>query len=521
MEACMHDTEVLIAGAGPTGLVLALWLARQGIRVRVVDKGEGPGSGSRAMAVQARTLELYRQLDPALARELVDAGLRNPAVNVWAKGRHRARLDFGDAGKSLTPFPFVLIFPQDRHEALLTRHLAAAGVVVEHRTELLGFDEAEDHIVARLRGPDGEASCTAAWLAGCDGAHSLVRHQLGTGFEGGTYEQIFYVADVESEGEAADGEIHLSLENADFVILLAYTRTGLGRLIGALRGDNASAREPGQPLSFEDVRQHAIASLGLQVRKVNWFSTYRVHHRVSGRYRSGRAFLLGDAAHVHSPAGGQGMNTGIGDAVNLAWKLAEVQRGRAPQALLDSYEPERIAFARKLVDTTDRVFSFVTAQGNLADFLRTRIAPLFASAAYALGPAREFMFRVLSQTAIHYHDSTLSEGMAGQVRGGERLPWTGGGNGDDADDNHAPLTAAAWQVHVYGDVAPDLRAWCGEHGLALHAFPWRQACYDAGLARDATYLVRPDGYIALCDPAGAPSRLAGYFDERAILLQVR
>jgi hypothetical protein len=166
------------------------------------------------------------------------------------------------------------------------------------------------------------------------------------------------------------------------------------------------------------------------------------------------------------------------------------------------------------------VFSFVTAQGNLADFLRTRIAPLFASAAYALGPAREFMFRVLSQTAIHYHDSTLSEGMAGQVRGGERLPWTGG-DGSDGGDNHAPLTAAAWQVHVYGEPAADLRAWCRDHGLALHAFPWRQACYDAGLARDATYLVRPDGYIALCDPAGAPSRLARYVDERAIVLQAR
>jgi len=506
----MSDTEVLIVGAGPTGLVLALWLTRQGIRVRIVDKGDGPGSSSRAMAVQARTLELYRQL--GLDREVVESGLRNPAINVWAKGRRRARLDFGDAGTRLTPFPFVLIFPQDRHERLLIRHLEAAGVRVEHRTELLGFEDEGVRVLARLRGGGGEETCAAAWLAGCDGAHSTVRHQIGSSFEGGTYEQVFYVADVEIEGAAADGEIHLSLEHADFVILLAHTRTGMARLIGAVRRD----REDEGELEFEDVRQHAIASLGLQVRKVNWFSHYRVHHRVSGRYRRGRAFLLGDAAHVHSPAGGQGMNTGIGDAVNLAWKLAEVQRGRAPPALLDSYEAERIAFARKLVETTDRVFAFVTAEGNLADFMRTRIMPLFASAAYAIGPSREFMFRVLSQTAIHYHDSPLSEGMAGQVRAGERLPWIG----HDGPDNHAPLNAIAWQAHVYGEPAADLAAWCRDAGLPLQVFPWSQACYDAGLARDATYVVRPDGHVALCDPAGAPYRVEHYFAARGIVPRV-
>jgi len=505
----MNDTEVLIAGAGPTGLVLALWLTRQGVQVRIVDKGEGPGSTSRAMAVQARTLELYRQLN--LDREVVAAGLRNPAINIWAKGRHRARLDFRDAGSRITPFPFVLIYPQDQHERLLIRHLEEADVQVEHRTELLGFTDEGGRVTARVRGPDGvETTCTADWLAGCDGAHSVVRHQLGTGFEGGTYDQVFYVADVESEGVAANGEIHMSLENADFVLLLSYDGAARGRLIGAVRVEREQA---GRPIGFDDVRQQAIASLGLKVRQVNWFSTYRVHHRVTGRYRRGRVLLAGDAAHVHSPAGGQGMNTGIGDAINLAWKLAAVQRGHAPQAMLDTYEAERIAFARRLVETTDRVFSAVTAQGNMADFMRLHVAPMFASAAYAIGPVREFMFRVLSQTGVHYHDSALSEGMAGEVRAGERLPWIG----HDGPDNHAPLNAMAWQVHVYGDPAADLDAWCGQAGVPLEHYPWSQACYDAGLARDAVYLVRPDGYIALADPAGAPANLDRYFGTRGIL----
>jgi len=503
----MDETEVLIVGAGPTGLVLALWLVRQGIKVRIVDRSDGPGTSSRAMAVQARTLELYRQLD--LADEIVEGGLRNPAINMWVKGEHRARLDFRDAGRELTPYPFVLIYPQDRHERVLVRRLEEVGVRVERNTGLLGFEQDAHGVKTRLRGPGGETVCSAAWLAGCDGAHSAVRHQLGSGFEGGTYQHTFYVADVEVAGPSADGEIHLSLEDGDFALLLAYDLKGHARLIGAVR--DAEVAE-GHELGFEDVRQRAITSLGMKIERVNWFSTYRVHHRVAGQYRTGRALLLGDAAHVHSPAGGQGMNTGIGDAINLAWKLAHVVRGRAPDTLIDSYEVERKAFALKLVETTDRVFAFVTADGGFADFVRTRIAPLFASAAYGIEPVREFMFRVLSQTGIEYHDSPLSTGHAGHVRGGDRLPWTGHGG----PDNYAWLSDIAWQVHVYGTVQPGLESWCAHRGIGLHRYDWCDACHAAGFARDAAYLVRPDGYVALADRAAQPERFDDWFASRGI-----
>jgi 2-polyprenyl-6-methoxyphenol hydroxylase-like FAD-dependent oxidoreductase len=459
------------------------------------------------MAVQARTLELYCQLD--LAHEVADAGLRNPAINLWVKGRQRAHLSFGEAGSAYTPFPYVLIYPQDRHERVLVQRLAEAGVRVERNTELLGFEAEPGGVRARLRGPDGETTCSAAWLAGCDGAKSTVRHQLGTGFEGGTYEHLFYVADVEVSGPAANGEIHLSLEDGDFVALMAYTNTGLGRLIGAVRDERA---DPGRALAFEDVRQRAIASLGLKVDRVNWFSTYRVHHRVTGQYRAGRVLLLGDAAHVHSPAGGQGMNTGIGDAINLAWKLEHVLRGRAPDSLVDSYEAERIGFARRLVETTDRVFSFVTAEGGFADFVRTRLAPLVISGADGIEPVRETMFRILSQTGIHYHDSPLSHGRAGHVRGGDRMPWTGRAG----PDNFAPLHEIGWQVHVHGATRPALEDWCRHAGVPLHAFPWGPASDAAGLARDAVYLVRPDMHVALAQADGDPAALERYFTGRGI-----
>jgi hypothetical protein len=256
--------------------------------------------------------------------------------------------------------------------------------------------------------------------------------------------------------------------------------------------------------------------LRLTVQQVNWFSTYHVHHRVTGQFVKGRAFLLGDAAHIHSPVGGQGMNTGIGDAINLAWKLAAVLAGCATPALLETYETERIAFARRLVATTDRAFTFVTADGHLAQLVRTRIAPRVLSGAIALEPVRTFLFRTVSQITLNYRDMPLSAGLAGGVLGGDRLPWVAEGT----TDNHASLSAMLWQVHVYGEAAPVLREACAQRGLPLHQFACTPAHLAAGLERDALYLLRPDSYVGLADPAADPTRLVRYLAERQLRLQV-
>lgn len=500
----MQREPVLIVGAGPTGLVLALWLTRQGVPVRIVDKAAGPGTASRAMAVQARTLELYRQLD--LADAVVASGHTIPAINLWTTGKQRATLSFGSAGQDLTPYAFLLVYPQDQHERLLVARLQAMGVGVEWRTECLGFEDRVDRVVAQLRLPDGsEQAAEAAYLAGCDGARSVVRHQIGAGFPGGTYEKIFYVADVDASGPAANGQAHIALDHADFAAWLAYNDQGRGRLIGVVGDERAQRTES---LTFDDVGHAAITSVGLRVERVHWFSTYRVHHRVTDHYRQGRAFLVGDAAHVHSPAGGQGMNTGIGDAINLAWKLAAVLQHGAPDSLLDSYEAERRAFALKLVETTDRLFSFVTADGSFADFVRTRIAPVLAPLAYGVDALREYAFRMLSQTMISYHEGPLGEGQAGAVRGGDRLPWV------RTADNYGPLADIAWQVHVYGDGVPDeLSAWCASQGIALHRFAFGPAHEAAGLARGAAYLIRPDSYVACADPQARCGVLQAYLQR--------
>jgi len=206
------------------------------------------------------------------------------------------------------------------------------------------------------------------------------------------------------------------------------------------------------------------------------------------------------------------MNTGIGDAINLAWKLNEVLAGRAPDALLDSYEQERIAFARRLVHTTDRIFMLATAEGRLAEIIRTRVVPIVFPAVTRFGFFREFLFRTVSQVMINYRNCALSEGRAGDVRGGDRLPWVM----VDGRDNYDSQNAMAWQGHVYGGAGSALRSWCRQQGLPLRELAWRPQYGEAGFAQDALYLIRPDGYVALAEPSGAADVLQRYFAQRGI-----
>jgi hypothetical protein len=306
-----------------------------------------------------------------------------------------------------------------------------------------------------------------------------------------------------------NGELHVDLDEADFLAVFPLAAAGRARLVGTVQDERAQHPED---LRFADVSGRAMGNMKLQVERVNWFSTYHVHHRVAAHFRRGRAFLLGDAAHVHSPVGGQGMNTGIGDAINLAWKLSWVCARRAPDALLDTYEFERIRFARRLVATTDRAFTFVTADGPIAELVRTRLAPTVLATASSLGPVREFLFRTVSQITLNYRDAPLSVGSAGRVHAGDRLPWVSAGE----RDNYGPLKELAWQAHVYGEASEALRGFCAARKIALHTFPWQSTYEQAGLARDACYLLRPDTYVALADPHGEAATLERYFTQQRI-----
>jgi 2-polyprenyl-6-methoxyphenol hydroxylase-like FAD-dependent oxidoreductase len=492
--------DVLIVGAGPTGLVLALWLSHMGVTVRIVDAAEAAGTTSRALVVQARTLELYRPF--GLADELVRRGRQVEAINLWARGEKRGRAEFGRMGVDLSRYPYALVFPQDEHERLLAERLAARGVTVERGTQLLSYETRADGVIARLqREGDHPTTCRAAYLAGCDGARSAVRKGMGAEFSGGTYEHLFYVADVDARGPVMDGELHLDVDAADFLFAFPLPAPGRARLIGIVR---EGAQDQ---LGWDDVSQGALRRMRIEVDRVNWFSTYHVHHRVASRFREGRVFLLGDAAHVHSPVGGQGMNTGIGDAINLAWKLASVVRGGDP-TVLDTYELERIGFARRLVDTTDRMFQLATSRSPAAGPIRRSLLPALLPRFFAYPGFRRFMFRIVSQTRIAYRHSWLSEGHSHGIHAGDRLPWLGD------PDNFAPLGGIGWQAQVYGHASSDLARICSARGIDLHPVSWTPACAEAGFVEKGLYLVRPDGYLGLVDPTASVDRLKSYLDAR-------
>jgi hypothetical protein len=296
---------------------------------------------------------------------------------------------------------------------------------------------------------------------------------------------LFYVADVEASGPVVNGDLNVALDEAGFLAVFPLSGQGRIRLIG-----DTTADADGE-VRFEDIG-HAVADhLGIEFKSVRWFSNYRVHHRVADRWRCGRLFLAGDAAHLHSPVGGQGMNTGIGDAVNLAWKLAAVIKGRAKPAILDSYQPERIQFARQLVSTTDNAFELISRDGPVARFIRLKIVPAILPALAAQPAFRRLMFRTVSQIGIRYRTSRLSSGAVGRLHGGDRMAWI------EEADNFAALDGQNWRVQCFGPEPKGLAESCARLGLTLDRFAWSDAVQRAGVTEGAIYLLRPDGYIGL------------------------
>ena len=497
----MPNPPILIVGAGPTGLNLALRLARHGVAFRIIDQHDGPARESRALAVHARTLEFYRQL--GFADAIVAGGTEITGIQLHEGGAERAHITLRDIGAGLSPYPFILDFPQDEHERFLVARLAETGVAVQRSTSLVSFTQDGDGVDAVIAAPGGEERARFAYVCGCDGARSRVRAVTGTGFGGGTYEHLYYVADVRLRQPDPAGTFHLAMGADTFALRLPARKGQMERLIGF-------APDGITHPTFEDVRTSAERLLGVEVAELNWFSTYQVHHRVADAFRAGRAFLLGDAGHLHSPVGGQGMNTGIGDAVNLSWKLADVVQGRASPSLLDTYEPERIAFARELVATTDRMFRLVVSGGLGGQVYRTLVMPVLAPAAAHFEAGRRALFRFVSQIRIHYPDSPLSEGRAGSVSGGDRLPWVG------SLDNFAPLGSLGWQVHVYGAPGATLLSQAEALSLPLHRFAFNDDVKKAGLAQDAAYLIRPDGHVALATAQPGTDALRAYVSRHGL-----
>jgi 2-polyprenyl-6-methoxyphenol hydroxylase-like FAD-dependent oxidoreductase len=515
------DTDVLIVGAGPTGLMLANQLARQGVRAQIIDRHAGPARETRALGVQARTLEIYAHL--GIVGRALELGKPGIGANIWAKGRWMAHVRLSDAGDGVTPYPYILVLGQDDNERIMGERLGELGMSVQWSTELTAFQQHADHVAATLTHPDGTSrTISAGWIAGCDGARSTVREACGITFPGAPYEHVFFVADTEMTGTMVPDQVNVYLWRDGFHLFFPMRGKDHWRVVGilpkALRGK-------------KDVDFNAVipsltgeAGSGLSFKQCLWFSTYRIHHRSAERFREGRCFILGDAAHIHSPVGAQGMNTGLQDAYNLGWKLALVVQGRADAALLDSYEAERVPVARRLLDTTDRAFRLVVSDNPLAGIFRTQILARIMAFAMRRKSVQRRAFRIISQTGIHYRSSPLSQSLGGppanELQAGDRFPWLKlklRGNAA-VEDLFEKLDDTRFNLIVIRQAAPPEETLGVGDLLRVHTVSDDRGndaeLLRAGIPQPSFYLLRPDGHVGLCGTKLEPGELKGYFSER-------
>jgi 2-polyprenyl-6-methoxyphenol hydroxylase-like FAD-dependent oxidoreductase len=515
------DTDVLIVGAGPTGLMLANQLARRGIPAMIIDRHSGPARETRALGVQARTLEIYQHL--GIASAALALGRKAAAANFWAQGRRAARVPLGDIGRGVSPYPYLLILGQDENERLLGENLGRLGGQVRWDTELIGLSQDDQKVTATLEQPDGTLrELSARWVAGCDGARSAVRELSGIPFVGAPYEHVFFVADVEMTGPMVPDELAIYLWREGFHLLFPMRGTDHWRVVGIvpprLRGRD--------DVTFDDLLPPLREELGagLHLKRCSWFSTYRIHHRRAQRFRDRRCFLLGDAAHIHSPVGAQGMNTGLQDAYNLGWKLGLVVSGKAAPALLDSYEAERVPVAERLLSTTDRGFSIIVSDSAASRLLRTRILARVAAAAMRFARIRMLAFRTISQTGIAYRHSPLAQALPGlpvsAPQAGDRFPWMqlhlrpGGGT----EDLFAALDDTRFNLLLFGQDAPaGAIAGFGDllriHAIAVDS-PNDRELARVGVPSLSFYLLRPDGHVAIAGGLFDPAAIRDYTQRR-------
>jgi 2-polyprenyl-6-methoxyphenol hydroxylase-like FAD-dependent oxidoreductase len=491
------STGVVVVGAGPTGLTLALVLARRGVPVTVLERDAGPIEQSRALWVHARTLELWQSVGVTGA---VEAGRPTTGIDMLVEGRRRGRLPY--AGDGLTAFPFGLVLEQSRTQRLLLDALAEVGVRPLWRHEVRDVVDSGDDVLvhASVTATGAGVTLQAAYAVGADGASSAVRRGLGLQLHGATYPTGSFLADVVADVPLDPERIHLALTRDDFAAFFPMAGDRRWRLIGSLRDGQQIDRAAVAPDGVQALVRQA-SGVDLRVEQVGWATGYRVHRRMVERYRVGRVLLAGDAAHVHSPAGGQGMNTGIGDAVALGWRLAAVVLGQLPAAALDEYEAERVPVARGVLGRTDRLFQIEAGSGAVAARGRVLAMPALAAVLSGWGPARRWFFRFLSQTGLSYRSTRR----LGKAQVGDRLPYaplTHGGSTSDLVhvQEHTLLLAVPDRQGSGTGLDGAATALAARSGLpvAVHVLgPDERAAHRAlGTRRPTVLLVRPDGHIA-------------------------
>lgn len=510
----MH-TQVIIIGAGPTGLMAACQLARFNIDFIIIDTKPAPTHESRAMLVTARSMEIYQQMG------IVDIVLQQGNViskfAIYMNGREKAALKTAEAGSGLTDFPNLQAFEQFKNEEMLYEQLKTTGHDVLWRTSFVSFEQNKDLVLANLydkSDPFRKITVKASYILACDGASSIVRQQLGLNFAGGTYQNKFFVADVQLNWHQALNKLIASLSRANFCAFFPMYGDNNYRILGTLPESFASTDD----VSFDDLKE-VIANnikLPLNIEKLNWFSVYKLHHRCIDKFRLNRCFLLGDAAHIHSPAGGQGMNTGLQDAHNLAWKLALVLQDTAGEKLLDTYHDERHPFAQWLMKFTDNIFAFMTGRNWVIYQLRAHLLPYILQFVLSKKWIARRIFRILSQIWYSYKKSPLSLQFIKQklrFSAGDRCPYVMTEIDGKLQSIYHLLTEAKFHLlYIGGSLDSDYLPGHLKPYIKIVNLPLNEGWQKLGVKSDLYLLIRPDNYIGLMSDEISPALITGYFD---------
>jgi 2-polyprenyl-6-methoxyphenol hydroxylase-like FAD-dependent oxidoreductase len=463
---------ILIVGAGPVGLTMAAELSRFGVSVRIIDRSPHPTETSKALVIWSRTLELIDRMD--CTKTFLDSGLRAHGASLRAGQTVLGRPRFDDIASA---YNFALMIPQCDTERLLLQHLRSFGVDVERQVELLAFVERDDGVEATLGHADGRRETVVTpWLLGCDGAHSAVRHGLNVEFQGSTQGDDWLIADVRLDGERVPPADEISIYfHGDGPFVIFPIPGGRARII-ATRGKTDPAHPRPDP-TIGDVQSliEQRAGGGFAASDPVWLTNFRINERKVSQYRHGRAFLAGDAAHIHSPAGGQGMNTGMQDAINLSWKLAMVVHGDARESLLDSYSPERNAVGEMVLRNASRLTDAATLTNPAAQAARNFVAR------FLLGfhAVQNEVVTTMSEIDIAYSKSPLSVGRHSGAR------W--------APQNYAgppPGAGTSPRFVLYSSDSQKAATLAAEFPTVLEGTPRPPP-------DDAIYVVRPDGYVGL------------------------
>jgi 2-polyprenyl-6-methoxyphenol hydroxylase-like FAD-dependent oxidoreductase len=411
--------DIIIVGAGPTGLMLANQLARFGIDHLILDKKSGPTEESRALIVQARSMEIYEQL--GLSDQVTADGQAGIGLQFYINGKYTSDATIVNPDEKSSPFSKLYIYEQSKNETLLYQHLLKQQRGVEWNTNILEIQKEKETYRIKAQKDGRDITCHCKYLIACDGSKSMVRDFSQVPFTGGTYLNVFYVADTHIKAGLSPSKLSLFLTAHGLTMLFPMKGENHFRVLGILPKEYYHQDE----IPFDEIIKKAKSAMKMPVEfyDTGWHSTYRLHHKKVERFSKENIFFAGDAAHVHSPAGGQGMNTGLQDAYNLAWKLALVKNQKADSALLETYSEERNPIAETLLKSTDRLFSVGIKNNFLVGLLRVYIVPFIVPFILKSKTVQKNIFSLISQINIAYKSSSLSKGKAGKIVAGMRLPY--------------------------------------------------------------------------------------------------